>query len=59
MIGGKDHEAQPQDTNFEERFFIFTENRFICFKDDTDTQERGILKMRNARLKKVTLKDSN
>ena len=42
-----------------ERYFMLAENKIIKFTDIDDDVEKGVLVIKNARLKRIKLKDDN
>ena len=52
-------EKEEEIASFEERYFVFAENRLIYFNEEGDDKERGVLQIRYSRMKKTSLRDSN
>ena len=52
-------ETEGNNSNFKEKYFVFTDEKIVQFCSDDDTMERGILNIKNARLKKTHMKDSD
>jgi len=55
---GVKNQAPTKNANFKQKYFVFDQHRLIMFSNDDDFQEKGILHIKNARLKKTYLKDS-
>jgi hypothetical protein len=45
--------------NFKERYFVFVDNKIVMFNDEEDMNEKGVLQIKYARLKKTHIKDDN
>ena len=51
--------SKSHQENMKERYFMLAENRIIKFTNFGDHMEKGILIVKNARLKRIKLKDDN
>lgn len=45
------------DTELREKYYILTDDKIIQFRNEQDKEERGILNIKNCRLKRVYFKD--
>ena len=52
-------DAIKQEATYKERYFMYHEHTLIQFNHENDTQERGILQIKYARLKKTKITDKN